>query len=226
MEPSSSQNDQPALVSSDIESLTSIYSEAAAYLSKLSAQLEALETTQTTLLHSYHATSTALADIRSYNAVAPVMELVPTYTAKITRLKQLMMQQKTQVEKMRARAEDLRKVKKGNAQMLKKRWEEERERDKSLAARMVGAGHNDAGEVKTERGEGELSGPIIPDTGVAGGEVQRDDEPLSSQSRQQEGFRRPEAPLDTPGASTPPTMVIPTRTVVKRRKKARQAEIE
>ncbi|KAK6518891.1 hypothetical protein TWF281_003582 [Arthrobotrys megalospora] len=230
---SSSSNtiEPPTPLSADLEALTSVYSEATAYLAKLTAQLEELETTQTTLLHSYHATSTALADIRGYNAVAPAMELLPIYTAKVARLKQLMVQQRQTVDRMKARAEEVRRVKATNHERLRKRWEEERERDKGLAARMVGVveGRKSVGGTVKEETvakfvvEKEVSRVMAePSSSSSTAVVPR----IERQVEQQEVYQGPEAPPDAPGPSTPPTATVVTKTVVKRRKKARQAEIE
>ncbi|KAK6499622.1 hypothetical protein TWF481_009987 [Arthrobotrys musiformis] len=243
MDPSPSQAEPSAApLSADLETLTSVYSEAAAYLAKLTAQLEELETTQTTLLHSYHATSTALADMRGYNAVAPTMELLPIYTAKVARLKQLMVQQRQTVDRMKVRAEEVRKVKASNHERLKKRWEEERERDKGLTARMVGtvgarvAVGSTASTKETEKLVVAPVGRVLVEREGTGGSVI---EPSSSSSslmpasrieRQVGGYqelhRGSETPIDIPRPSTPPTMTVVTKTVVKRKKKARQAEIE
>lgn len=53
--------------------------------------------------------------------------------------------------------------------------------------------------------------------------------PASQMERQvghQEVYQAPEVSIDTPGPSTQPTTMVVTKTVVKRKKKARQAEIE
>ncbi|KAF3915926.1 hypothetical protein AA313_de0205324 [Arthrobotrys entomopaga] len=210
----------------DIDSLTTVYADAAAYLSKLASQLEELENTQTALLHSYHATSSALADIRSYNTVSPVMELIPTYTAKIARLKQLMSQQRLQVEKMKVRAAEVRRVKKGNAERMKRRWEEERERDKGIAARVVGSTISipDVGGSDTNSGIiGRGNGSVV--RGAGGGKTVGE---TSLISRPQDQEQRLEV-FDTSEPSSaivPSTPTTVTKTIVKRKKKARQAEIE
>ncbi|KAK6334293.1 hypothetical protein TWF730_003507 [Orbilia blumenaviensis] len=243
MASSSSRPDEPpAPLSADLETLTSVYSEVAAYLAKLTAQLEELETTQTTLIHSYHATSRALADIRGYNAVAPTMELLPTYTAKAARLKQLMIQQRQTVDRMKVKAEEVRKVKAANYERLKRRWEEERERDKGLAARMVGVvgGKGSVGGSAAGSKEEEEEAVVAKATGgtesSGNGKVP---EPSSSTTtmvsrieRQLEHQKVPHG-SEAAGPSTPPiaststtTTTVVAKTVVKRKKKARQAEIE
>ncbi|KAK6524258.1 hypothetical protein TWF694_005914 [Orbilia ellipsospora] len=229
MEPESGQNAASSSSLGDIDSLTSVYADATVYLSKLASQLEELETTQTALLHSYHATSTALADIRSYNTVSPVMDLIPTYTAKVARLKQLMMQQKMQVDKMKARAEEVRRVKKGNAEKMKRRWEEERERDKGIAARVVGSAVSipdvGGGEVSSSSGVDVGKGSGGSTRGVGSGNGKAIGETSLSPRSQEEG--RLEA-VDTPEPSSSKMASVPAvkKTIVKRKKKARQAEIE
>ncbi|KAF3187750.1 hypothetical protein TWF225_003989 [Orbilia oligospora] len=235
MDPSPPQAESSAVpLSSDLETLTSVYSEAAAYLAKLTAQLAELETTQTTLLHSYHATSTALADIRGYNAVAPAMELLPVYTAKVAQLKQLMGQQRQAVDRMKVRAEEIRKVKAGNHERLKKRWEEERERDKGLTARMVGAVGMKTGVVNSTGGKEEEPVVAVGKVLTGNGKVPKPSSsssssmPASRIERQLEvqGYQGPGTSVDAPEPSIPPTIAVATKTVVKRKKKARQAEIE
>ncbi|KAK6347643.1 hypothetical protein TWF718_005482 [Orbilia javanica] len=238
MEPSPAQAGVPAApLSADLETLTSVYSEAAAYLAKLTAQLEELETTQTTLLHSYHATSTALADIRGYNAVAPVMELLPVYTAKVARLKQLMVQQRQTVDRMKIRAEDIKKVKASNHERLKKRWEEEKERDKGLAAKMVGAvgvKTNVGGGASAKEGGGmatEVHNVVVDRDRSRVAETSTSSLMSASRVERQAGYQEaaqgPDTAVDAPEPSIPPTTaVVVTKTVVKRKKKARQAEIE
>ncbi|KAK6498003.1 hypothetical protein TWF506_004247 [Arthrobotrys conoides] len=235
MDPSRPQAESSAApLSADLDTLTSVYSDAAAYLARLTAQLGELETTQTTLLHSYHATSTALADIRGYNTVAPAMELLPVYTTKVARLKQLMGQQRQAVDKMKVKAEEIRKLKASNHERLKKRWEEERERDKGLTARMVGAVGAKTGIVDTVGAKMEeevVVGNVLTGNG-------RVTEPSSSSSSsmpasrierqfgRDEGYQGSEALVDTSEPSIPPTVAVVTKTIVKRKKKARQAEIE
>ncbi|KAF3906979.1 hypothetical protein ABW21_db0203053 [Orbilia brochopaga] len=197
---SASDPEQPPL-SADAESIAAISAEAAAYLSRLTRELEALETTQTALLHSHHATSTALADTHAYNTVAPVLEQLPEYLAKAARLKTLMATQRAQVDRLMVRAEEIRATKRRNAAKMRQRWEVEREKDKALAARVVGSTAAATNVVKSGNGS------------AAGGDAAQ--------------MQRPETPLDVPGpSSTPPITSTTTKAVVKRKKKARQAEIE
>ncbi|KAK6358882.1 hypothetical protein TWF696_000062 [Orbilia brochopaga] len=194
---SASDSEQPPL-SADVDSVAAISAEAAAYLSRLTKELEILETTQTTLLHSHHATSTALADAPAYNAVAPILEQLPDYLAKAARLKTLMTTQRAQVDRLLVRAEEVRAAKRRNAEKMRQRWEEEREKDKALAARVVGSTGADVHVVKSGNGDAVAA-----------------------------GIQRPGTPLEVAGpSSAPPVVTAAPKAMVKRKKKARQAEIE
>ncbi|KAJ6257199.1 hypothetical protein Dda_8085 [Drechslerella dactyloides] len=191
-------------LSADVDSVAAISAEAAAYLARLTRELEALETTQTALLHSHHATSTALADARAYNAVAPILDQLPEYLAKAARLKALMATQRTQVDRLLSRAEEVAAAKKRNAARMRARWEEEREKDKMLAARVVGSSSS-------------ADGNGAAGVGGAGG---------YEQVVQQQ---RPSTPVESGRGSLSPVVsaaAAASKTVVKRKKKARQAEIE
>ncbi|EWC45871.1 hypothetical protein DRE_04878 [Drechslerella stenobrocha 248] len=129
----------PSLAPTEVDSVAAVTAEAAAYLARLSKELEALETTQTALLHSHHATSAALADSPAYNAVAPTMDRLPEYIATAARLKALMTTQQAQVDRLLRRSEQARALKARNEARMRQRWGEERVRDKALAARVVSA---------------------------------------------------------------------------------------
>lgn len=166
--------------------------------------------------------------------MAPTMELLPVYTAKVARLKQLMVQQRQTVDRMKIKAEEVRRVKAGNYERLKKRWEEERERDKGLTARMVGVveGRKGLGETTIANGKAVAKAQADVEVRRVMAEPSSSSTTTATASRierqveHQEVYRGPETPVNAPGPSIPPTTTVVTKTVVKRKKKARQAEIE
>src|SRR3954470_7615229 len=87
------------------------------------------------------------------------MEQAVAYHSKVTRLKNMMNQTTIQVEKMRRRADEVKKVKGQNNEKLKEKWKEEKDRDRELTAKMVDNGEESPGEVSTETAE-MVGGPV------------------------------------------------------------------
>ncbi|KAL7272008.1 hypothetical protein RUND412_005198 [Rhizina undulata] len=190
--------------------------QARAAIDSLTEQLRSLETQQTALLTSLHLTSSTLAALPNYTQIAPTLSQIPHYESKLTRLKFAMAQQQRDVAELKRRALDASARRRRNLDKIEERRMGERERDRTvLRARMVGG--NDGA---VESGSGSGSNTFLPPPPMAEDVVGGNDEGEKSESASVTSAYPSSASLAT---SKEPSPVMKT---VKRKKKARQAEIQ
>ncbi|KAI5820389.1 hypothetical protein BZA77DRAFT_77793 [Pyronema omphalodes] len=101
-------------------------------LASLTSQLSHLESQQTALLTSMSLTAGSLSSLPNFAEVAPTMQQIPTYTAKLTRLRKIMAQQQQEVENLKRRALEAGKRRREHTVKLREREKEEAERDRSV----------------------------------------------------------------------------------------------
>jgi len=115
-------------------------------LSTLTSTLSELEAQQAALLQSMTLTQTTLQSLPCYGAVAPTLAQIPTYSAKLARLKRLMALQQQELEALKRRALEVGKRRREHLARLREREREEMEMDRGvLRARVVGEGTPRAG---------------------------------------------------------------------------------
>jgi flagellar biosynthesis chaperone FliJ len=116
-------------------------------LSSLTSQLASLESQQSALLTSLSLTSSTLSNLPNYNAIAPTLQQIPTYTTKLSRLRRAMVQQQQEVESLKRRALEAGKRRREHLKKLREREREEAEKDRGvLRARVVSEGASQAQE--------------------------------------------------------------------------------
>ncbi|KAF8242246.1 hypothetical protein K440DRAFT_664900 [Wilcoxina mikolae CBS 423.85] len=136
-------------------------------LSSLTSQLAHLESQQSALLTSLSLTSSTLSNLPNYNAIAPTLQMIPTYTAKLSRLRRAMVQQQQEVESLKRRALEAGKRRREHLKKLREREREEGEKDRGvLRARVVGEGSSQTLEEGAEGGveEGRMT-PVSVSSG-------------------------------------------------------------
>ncbi|KAF8418528.1 hypothetical protein EV426DRAFT_577482 [Tirmania nivea] len=201
--------------------------QARAALDSLTQQLESLEAQQSALLTSLRLTTDSLApapppgtpsSIPNYHLISPILSLIPTYTAKLARLRSAMSSQTLEITQLRRRVDEVKRGRRRNLERVRERWEWERERDRTvLRARMVGAAAGPGEEVDV------LPPKVVEEIGSGVGACAED--VLATAAAV--------ALPGTPAAATPtPPMSLagaPEESairVVKRKKKVRQAEMQ
>ena len=198
-------------------------------LSSLTAQLAALELQQRALLSSVALTAAALDGLPSYAAVAPTLAQIPTYTARLARVRRTMAQQQADADALKRRALDAARRRRDNLRLLRERQRSEAERDRGVLRARIVAGPPElatavggaAERREQERQEGE------PAEGEAEVEVEVEAEEMEEMG----GGERKERSTTGTGRSTPvsgrgtPVQGSGAR-VVKRRGKARKADIQ
>ena len=181
-------------------------------LSSLTAQLAALEEQQRALLSSVALTVTALDGLPGYAAVAPTLAQIPTYSARLARVRRAMALQQADADALKRRALDAARRRRDNLRLLRERQREEAERDRSvLRARIAAA----APEPASAEGAGEQGREEEGEGGVEGdGEGEGEGEGEGDEMEEKKG-------RGTPGTGRSAGV-----RVVKKRKKARKADIQ
>ncbi|KAF8458869.1 hypothetical protein BGX38DRAFT_1150363 [Terfezia claveryi] len=197
--------------------------QARAALDSLTYQLQSLEAQQSALLTSLRLTTDSLSpalpsgtptSIPNYHLISPIFSLIPTYTAKLTRLRNTMSSQTLEITQLRRRVEEVKRGRRRNLERVRERWERERERDRTvLRARMVGV-------VTGEELVGGFTPKVVGEIGNGG--------------RGEEDMLATAAGVALPGTPVTPTLPISPPgapegsgiRVVKRKKKVRQAEMQ
>jgi hypothetical protein len=175
---------------------------ASAALASLTTQLSMLESRQSALLHSMSLTSQTLSHLPAYTAIAPVLSQIPEYTARLARVKRVMAQQQRDVDALKRRALEAGRKRRENLARKREREREEAEKDRGvLRARVVGI--DVPSPIPTPVGSAVISRTASP--AVAWSPVTASEEEASSASGQ-----------GVQGAVR----------VVKKKKKARKAEIQ
>ncbi|KAA8896539.1 hypothetical protein FN846DRAFT_910657 [Sphaerosporella brunnea] len=180
---------------------TPLTTRATTALASLTSQLSALDASQRALLSSISTTSSALSTLPAYQHIAPVLSQIPHYSAKLARLKRLMAHQQSEVEALKRRAQEAGRRRR---ELIARRGERERveaERDRTLLrARVVGVDVARSGPPAVEGAEeAAVEGTAAVTEGV------------------EEGH-------STSGRGTP--VLGQGVRVVKKKKKARKAEIQ
>jgi hypothetical protein len=126
----------PRNITMDTPQLTT---RASAALASLTTQLSMLESRQSALLHSMSLTSQTLSHLPAYTAIAPVLSQIPEYTARLARVKRVMAQQQKDVDALKRRALEAGRKRRENLARKREREREEAEKDRGvLRARVVG----------------------------------------------------------------------------------------
>lgn len=178
-------------------------------------------------------TTQTLHNLPHYNAIAPTLNAIPTYSAKLARLKKMMTTQKLEVEALKRRAGDAAHRRNDNRRRILERRREEAERDRGvLRARVVVAEEVKLKSTETDEGKKSKAETKPKDTAVV--------EDAGSQQEVEEGERDAEGKEVAEGEASPGSIAPSSRSetpsasrssatiarVVKRRKKARAAEIQ
>ena len=151
--------------------------------------------------------------IPNYHLISPILSLIPTYTAKLTRLRNTMSSQTLEITQLRRRAEEIKRGRRRNLERVRERWERERERDRTvLRARVAG--------VMMGEEVGGVTPKVVEEIGGGGG-----GDVLAMATA---------VPFSGAPATATPTSQMPPQgapegsgiRVVKRKKKVRQAEMQ
>ncbi|KAF8474938.1 hypothetical protein BDZ91DRAFT_285781 [Kalaharituber pfeilii] len=191
--------------------------QARAAIDSLTLQLEALQNQQSALLTSLHLTTTTLSTLPFYSRIAPTLSQIPAYEAKLSRLRNTMNAQSLEVAQLRRRVEEAKRARIRNLERIRERRERERERDRTvLKARMVGVGGGQTmvggKQEQKQLAEQEQLEHQLGSPAGAGGATGED-------------IVASLAPPGTPVSMSSQSIQEPIKTI-KRKKKARQADIQ